>query len=255
MIAIDIGNTKTAIGLFDGRELTARWRVATDSSRTSDQHFQTLKEFLSEKSLTLKTAGPMMLASVVPVATEAWKGLRKHVDIHTMSANSPVSYKIGIPEPESLGPDRIAAMEAAVRRYGAPVIVVDAGTATTLSVIDPKGVFLGGAIAPGVGISLKVLFERAARISRITPNPPEQAIGRTTDEAVESGAHFGFAAMIDGLLSRTFKELGVSEAKVVASGGAMESLTPYIQTPIEFRRDLTLEGLQCVYENLEKASR
>lgn len=252
MIAVDVGNTKTAIGLFQDHELLARWQVATDPLMTGDQYLRTLTDFLGSKNLETRSSGPLILASVVPSATEEWLQLQSELEAHVVTHESPISYEIGIPEPRSLGADRIAALEGAVRRFGAPVIVVDAGTATTVSVVDARKRFLGGTIAPGVGISLDALFDRAARLSRTTLHAPKRVVGSTTEEALDSGVQFGFAGMIEGLLRRIFEELGASSLKVIASGGAMEMIMPYVRIPMEYRKNLTLEGLSWIHSNLTR---
>jgi type III pantothenate kinase len=253
MIAIDIGNTKTALGFFRDGILTHKWKVATDKRQTKDQYHLLVEQFLASFGERFATAGSMILASVVPSVTRSWNTLRKEIDLYWVTHDSPISYSISIPEPQTLGPDRIADAEAAVRKFGAPVIVIDAGTALTVSAVNADRRFIGGTIAPGVGISVKSLFANAARIQEFDLGLPSNVIGSTTRAAVESGIHFGYAAMINGLVEKFEHESGMKNPKVVATGGSASWLAPSLRTGIQVEPNLTLEGLHYLHGNLRKA--
>jgi len=255
MIAVDVGNTKTAFAFFRHDSLIRQWQIGTDSKKSADEYRQLLNEFLSTIGESLKTAEQIMLASVVPAVTEEFLPLRKEIDIHVVSHKSPVSFTIAIPEPAVLGADRIANLEGAIRKYGAPVIVVDVGTAISVNAINGKRQFIGGAIAPGVGISMDALFTSAALLTRAPLSRPERAIGRNTIEAIESGVHFGFAALVDGLITKVREELGEEEVRIVGKGGATDMLAPYINPSLQFFPTLTLEGLRFIHDNLKSGKR
>ncbi|HLG20424.1 MAG TPA: type III pantothenate kinase [Bdellovibrionota bacterium] len=250
MIAVDVGNTKTAFALFRNDVLVRQSQVETDIRRTTNDYRNLINEFLRPVGISLKATEQITAASVVPAITEQLKPLAKDVDVHFVSHESPISFEIALADPRSLGADRIANMEGAVRKYGAPVIVVDVGTAISVSVLNRRKQFLGGALAPGVGISLDALFSSTALIRRGALDRPKRAIGSTTLEAIGSGIHFGYAAMVDGLVSKMKEDLGEKEVAVVGKGGTIDMLAPYIDPHFQLYPTLTLEGLRFIYENL-----
>jgi type III pantothenate kinase len=254
-VAVDIGNTKTAVGFFRDGKLVRKWKVATDARQTPDQIRMLLAELFTGIGENPARLEGMILASVVPRLTRAWEGLRPDVDLHVVSSRTPASFEIKLLNPDELGPDRIADAEAAVRKFGAPVIIADAGTALTLNVVNSKKQFLGGAIAPGIGISLKALFASAARITPVEIRPPERAIGNSTDRALASGVHYGFASMLTGLLERMERELNEGKPAFVATGGSIKHLAPYLRADIHVEEDLTLHGLAFLHENLKSGRR
>jgi len=193
----------------------------------------------------------VILSSVVPVATREIEKLRKYFDLHIVSHKTPTSFTIELPDPKSLGSDRIADAEGAVRKFDAPVLVVNAGTAITVSAIDSQKRFLGGAIAPGVGISMDALFERAARLTATELNPPKKAIGTSTKEALESGLYFGYSSLVQGLIDRFTSELELKNPTVAISGGALKWLKPYLKKEYRYEENLTLEGLFFLHQNLQ----
>ncbi|MFH1018967.1 MAG: type III pantothenate kinase [Pseudomonadota bacterium] len=255
MLAVDIGNTKTALGFFREGVLARKWRVATDARQTTDQLRLFLAELLADLGESFPRLDSVMLSSVVPRLTRTWEELRSHTDLHVVSPKTPISFEIALPDPAALGADRIADAEAAVRLFGAPVIIVDAGTAVTWSVINSQKRFVGGAIAPGIGISIKALFAAAARLSPVEIRPPERAIGNSTEKAIGSGMHYGYAAMVTGLLKRMEDELNEGKPALVATGGSAKHLAPFLPPEVNVEEDLTLKGLAFLNENLGSARR
>lgn len=252
MIAVDVGNTKTAIGFFRNGILTKTWKLSTLSTRSSDEMKIFLEERLSSIGESLHSAGPMILASVVPSVTDEISELKKEIDIHFLNHKSPLSFQIAVSQPETLGADRIANLEGSVRKMGAPLIVLDVGTATTLSVINSKQQFIGGMIAPGLRISAEALFSRAAKLQPIELTPSPQSIGTNTSEEMQVGIVSGHARMIDGLIENVQKELALPTIPIVATGGGIESVARLLSTKATVDTDLTLNGLASIHENLLK---
>jgi type III pantothenate kinase len=249
ILAIDVGNTQTVIGLFEGETLGGHWRIATDAALTADELRIKIGGLLESERLTWADVERIIVSSVVPRLTEAYDAAaRKATDKPPMTVGP--GLKTGLPirydNPHEVGADRIVNSVAAIESYGAPVVVVDFGTATTIDVIDASGAYLGGAIAPGVETSADALFSRAARLSKVDLEDPGTVIGRNTRQSVQAGLILGGAAMVDGLVRRTWKELGV-ETPVVATGGLAERMSPLCDTIGHVDPDLTLKGLILLY--------
>jgi type III pantothenate kinase len=234
MIAVDVGNTKIAVGQYRGIERTATWTLGTAETRSAE----TLRRFEGEF---------LVLASVVPRVTEIFLSLVPKNDLHLVSHQSPLSFQMGIGKPESVGADRIANLEGGIRKYGAPLIILSAGTATVLSLIDPDRRFVGGVIAPGLRISAEALVSRTALLPPIDLVPPVTPIGTNTDEEMRIGVLTGHARMIDGLVETIREKI---HAPLVATGGSAPLLGPLLRTAVTIDTDLTLDGLRCIFENL-----
>ncbi|HUS60698.1 MAG TPA: type III pantothenate kinase [Acidimicrobiales bacterium] len=244
LLAIDVGNTQTVIGLYDAAELRDHWRIATSRDRTSDELAVLFRQFIGDAKV-----GGMAISSVVPRATSALKGMaKKYFDVPTVVVEA--GTKTGMPiltdNPKEVGADRVVNAIAAYDLYGGPTIVVDFGTATTLDAVSAAGEYLGGVILPGIDISLDALFARADKLWRVELIEPRNVIGKNTVESLQSGAIYGFAAQIDGLCARMKAEMG--ECTVVATGG-LSGLIARFTTSIEHLEPwLTLQGLRIVYE-------
>jgi len=245
LLAVDVGNTQTALGLFENAELTRRWRLATEPQRTGDE----LGLFLGGL-LDLSSIEGISLASTVPSLVRSYEELATGAGV-TLLVLGPGT-KTGIPirydDPREVGPDRIANAVAARERYGAPAIVVDFGTSTNFDVVSPGGEYVGGVLAPGIEVSMNALFERAARLVKVDFVAPETAIGKTTESALRSGLVYGFAGQVDGIVERIRAELGVPDAPVIATGGLAELIAPHARTVGRVDPFLTLEGLKLVWE-------
>jgi len=249
ILAIDVGNTQTVIGLFESDVLGGHWRIATDAQATADELRVKIGGLLESEGLSWADVERVIVSSVVPRLTDAYDGAaRKATGAAPMTVGP--GLKTGLPirydNPHEVGADRIVNGVAAVAAFGAPVIVVDFGTATTIDVIDSDGAYLGGAIAPGVETSAEALFSRAARLSKVDLEDPGTVIGRNTRTSVQAGLILGEAAMVDGLVRRAWSELGY-ETPVVATGGLAERMAPLCETISDVDADLTLKGLMLVH--------
>jgi type III pantothenate kinase len=245
LLAADVGNTQTALGLYAGDELTDHWRLATERSTTADELGVVLGGLLD-----LDTVEGICLASTVPVLIREWQLLA------AKWAQAPVlvvgpGVKTGIPvrydDPREVGPDRIVNAVAAKERYGAPVIVVDFGTSTNFDVVSPDGEYVGGVLAPGIEVSMDALFARAARLVKVDYAAPPSVIGKTTVGGLQSGLVYGFAGQVDGIVGRIREELG-ADAPAIATGGLADLVAPHSRTIERVDPFLTLDGLRMVWE-------
>lgn len=250
LLAVDIGNTQTTAGLFLNAEMVARWAVTTRAADTPDELHQTLYTQLVLGGRSLDCIDDVVVASVVPALTSTWGMVAERITGRRPVIVGP-GVKSGLPmhydNPSEVGADRVADAVAAVARYGAPVVVVDLGTATNIEVVDDKGAFRGGIIAPGLRSGADSLFKRGALLSQVGLSMPPHVIGTNTADAMRSGIMLGEVARIDGLVQRIFAELGY-EAPVIASGGLGRYLMGASTTITAFEPDLTLEGLRIIYE-------
>ena len=249
LIAVDAGNTHTVVGLFDGNDLRDQWRIATNANRTSDEHALLLAQFLSQHGRGFGEVTGMVVSSTVPRLTAVLRTLAERYLSVAPVVLEPGT-RSGVPilydNPRQVGPDRIANAVAAFRRYGGPTIMVDFGTATTVDATSAKGEYLGGAILPGIEISLDALFQRAAALSWVELTKPRRVIGKTTAESVQAGVLYGFAAAVDGLVRRFEAELG--PCTVVSTGGLAELVTPLTERIQHHEPWLTLEGLRLIHD-------
>ena len=250
LLAVDVGNTQTVIGLFADSTLAGHWRISTNASLTGDELRVKVAGLLGLEGLAWADVGDVIIASVVPRLTAAWEDVAQVAcDCEVMVVGP--GLKTGMPirydNPHEVGADRIVNGVAAYARLGGPVIVVDFGTATTIDVIDANGAYLGGAIAPGVETSAEALFSKAARLSKVDLEPPTAVIGTNTRMSVQAGLLLGEAAMVDGLVRRVWSELG-TETPVIATGGLAERMGTLCETIGEVDLDLTLTGLRMIFE-------
>lgn len=251
LLAIDVGNTQTVVGVYQDAKLCHRWRVATNKRHTSDELRVKITPLLTSEGLTFDDLEGVALASVVPQLTAAWCDATRHMICRRAVVCSAEMagdlFETNYPNPREVGADRVADAVAAKALYGSPVIVVDFGTATNMEVVDAQGCFVGGVIAPGVETSAAALFERATKLGEIDLVDPHTAIGRNTEQAIQAGIVYGEADRVDGLIRRIFDQLGY-EAPVVATGGLAPRVAAQSKTITEVNRELTLEGLRLVYE-------
>ena len=250
LLAIDIGNTNIKIGVFDGDELKATWNVATGIHRTTDEYGGVLLNLMELKKVSPSEITGVALCSVVPPLLPAFVELCTkylHSEALVVEAGVKTGMRIRLDNPREVGSDRVVDAVAAQHLYGKPLIIVDLGTATTFSVVSQEGDYLGGAIAPGIVIATEALYTRTAALPRIRLNRPEQAIGRNTIAAMQSGVVFGHVGLIEGMIQRIEQELG-SKAKVIATGGQAYFLAQEIPAIEIVDPDLTLIGLRLIYE-------
>lgn len=249
LLAIDTGNTQTVVGLFRGEELLEPWRLASNAERTSDEHALLLSQLLDLQDLTFDDVSGVVVSSTVPRLTAALREMATRylaVPPVVLEPGTRTGMPILSENPKEVGPDRIANAVGAYSRYGGPVIVVDFGTATTVDATSAQGEYLGGAILPGIEISLDALFARAAALSRVTLVAPRRVIGKSTVESIQSGTFYGYGAAVDGLCRRFQAELG--PCPVVATGGLGELFAPFSDSIEDYDPWLTLHGLRLVYE-------
>jgi type III pantothenate kinase len=246
LLAIDVGNTQTVFGLFDGERLTERFRVGTDPTHTGDELAVLVRGFVD-----LSTLEGIVLCSSVPQLVREYEGFAERwagVELLVLGPGVSTGVPIRYDDPREVGPDRIANTVAARERHGAPCVVVDFGTSTNFDVVSATGEFAGGVLAPGIEISMDALFSRAARLPKVPFVAPERVISQTTVAALQSGLVYGFAGQVDAIVDRIREELGAPDAPVVATGGLAELIVPHSRTITALDQELTLQGLRLVWE-------
>lgn len=249
LLAIDIGNTNITLGIFDGEELQATWRMETDINRMGDEYAAILLTLFAQRRIKTADIRESVMCSVVPPLVGTFEEL-----LSRYFKTSPIVVRAGVktgvrilyPNPREVGADRIVNCAAAHHLYRGPVIVVDMGTGTTFDIISRDGEFVGGVIAPGMGIAAQALYSRTAALPRVELVAPEKAIGTTTVTAMQSGIVFGYIALVEGLLGRIQKELD-EKAIVVATGGYAQLIAEGTGLIDEVNPDITLIGLRLIY--------
>lgn len=254
LLAIDVGNTQTAIGVFRDADLLCHWRISTHSEKTGDEWAATVTSLLSLQGVQSEDIKAAIISSVVPAATRALEEMTStRLALKPIFVGPEVKMNITLlyDNPREIGADRIVNAVAAYNLHGGPAIVVDFGTATTFDVVSEKGEYLGGAIAPGIEISTDALFEKAAKLSKVEFRKPERVVGKNTVESLQSGIIYGFAGQVDSMVERIIDELKVGErdkVKVIATGGLAELLVPICKTITQHDPLLTLKGLKLLYD-------
>ena len=254
LLAADIGNTYTEIGLLDGEEVVAHWRVSTVERRTADEWSVLLRGLLADSVLRDADPHGMVACSAVPAVLAEWRRMTEQhfggVPNVVVEPGVRTGMGVMVDNPREVGADRIVNALAAARLYGGPAVVVDFGTATTFEVVDESGRYLGGAIAPGIEISLEALGRRGAQLRMVELRRPRAAIAKNTVEALQSGLLFGLAAQVDGMVTRVVGELGVplEEVAVVATGHLAELVHDECSVFTDHDPWLTLHGLRLVFE-------
>jgi len=254
LLAIDVGNTNVVFALLDGRTIVSRWRIATDPRRTADEYAVWLHQLLALEGHKREVVEAVIVATVVPRALHNIEVLAsKYFRVEALIAGRPpveFGIEIDLPEPESVGADRIVNAIAAHEAHPGDLIVIDFGTATTFDVIDFNGSYKGGVIAPGINLSLDALVAAAAKLPRIAIEAPAgnmAVIGRSTEEAMHSGIYWGYVSMIEGLVDRIGREIG-RETKVIATGGMAALFSKQSDVFDAIEPDLTVTGLGLLYE-------
>ena len=250
LLAVDVGNTQTHIGMFRGEQLVEHFRLATVRTASADALAIELASLLDLRDLRLRDVEAAIVSSVVPALTPEYHRVSERYLAGALAVVGP-GLKTGMPiridNPHELGTDRLVNAVAAYARCGGACVAVDFGTSTNFDVVSSAGEYLGGVIAPGVEISMEALFERAAKLTKVELEAPPSVIGRNTEAAIKSGAVYGFAGQVDGVTGRLREELG-EEVTAIATGGLARAITPYCESIDEVDDDLTLTGLRLIWE-------
>ncbi len=258
LLAIDAGNTNIVFALFDGEKIKSAWRRATSSANTADEYAAFLRPLMAEVGLDFRTVKAAIIASVVPEANfHLMKLCRDNFRCEPLFVGDPAvdtGLKVLLDRPEEIGADRIVNAIGGAVLHKPPLLIVDFGTATTFDVVDADGSYCGGAIAPGINLSLEALHMAAAKLPRVGIAPTKRVIGKNTIEAIRSGVYWGYAGLIEGMITRIKKEFG-KPMTVVATGGLSRLFSGAVEGIDHFDADLTLRGLYKIFERNRNTAR
>ena len=249
LLAIDIGNTNIVWGIYNNHTLAAHWRLATDTKRTSDEYGILFTTLLAAAGIPSQRVSGAIISSVVPILTPTFEEMvEKSFGQHPLlvTSETDTALKLAYANPKEIGSDRLVNAAAAYHKYRRDLIIVDFGTATTFCVVTRDGRYLGGVIAPGLGISAEALFTRAAKLAKVEFARPKTVIGSDTASSIQAGLLFGYAGLVDSLVLRMEQELGQS-ALVIATGGLSPILAAETTTIQKIEPFLTLDGLELLY--------
>ncbi|MDA8165747.1 MAG: type III pantothenate kinase [Desulfobacteraceae bacterium] len=252
LLAIDVGNTHVACGLYKDRALRFHWRLATRAEATGDELAVFFRGLLGLENLSFDDVHGVIIASVVPQMTDSWRTFsRKHLELDPLFVDAGLD--TGMPvltdNPSEVGADRLVNAVAAYHHHPGALIVVDFGTAITFDCVAPQGAYLGGAIVPGIGISLEALGQKAAKLPRLDISvAPASPIGTNTVAAIQAGILYGFGGLVDGLVGRIRQQMAPAVPKVIATGGMAGLVAPHAASIESIEPMLTLEGLRLLHE-------
>ncbi|HLS20484.1 MAG TPA: type III pantothenate kinase [Bacillota bacterium] len=254
IFVLDIGNTNTVLGVFKDNELFHEWRIKTDRHKTEDEFAILVKSLFDLKNISFKDIKGIIISSVVPPIMFALEQMcRKYFAIEPLViGREEVNSQLGMryPNPREIGADRIVNAVGAIKSYGAPVIIVDFGTATTYCYVNEKEEYYGGIISPGIKISMEALYSKASKLPKIEIQRPETVIGHSTVEAMQSGVYYGYVGQVDGIIKRMKEQVG-NTAKVIATGGLAPLIAKGSETIDHVDQQLTLKGLYIIYKRNE----
>jgi len=254
LLVIDVGNTNTKIGVCDGERVLVSWTLTTRREQTADEYGVFTEAILRTRGITPRDIEGVAISNVVPPVQQALERMaEQYFGVTALSVEPGVNttVSLAVESPREVGPDRIVAVVAAVALYGAPLIVVDLGTATRFDCVNAGGEFIGGAIAPGISVAVDALLSRAARLFRVELVRPKEAIGRSTVTNIQSGVVYGYAGLVDGLVERMRAEMGGS-AKVIATGGLASLIADVARSIDHVSPDLKLHGLRLIYQRAQE---
>ena len=252
LMAADIGNTQTVLGLFEGEELRGRWRMATEANRSADEIGASCALLLNLREMRLAEVEAVIVSSDVPSLIRCYKNLAENlldVPFYSVSSEMKTGLENHYDDPRAVGSDRIVNSVATSKYYGCPAIIVDFGTATTVCAVDGEANYKGGAILPGVYVSLDALVSRAAKLSNVDlEEGMPKAIATNTPDSIRSGFIYGYAGAVDALIRRFREELGAEDLRAVATGGPAPAIVRHCREIGTLDPDLTLKGLRVLYE-------
>lgn len=251
LLALDIGNTSVHMGLFAGERLAATWRVGVEAERSADEYGVLMLNLLATSDLTAESVDACIIGCAVPPLLPTFQRVCARyfgVDAMVVGHGLRTGVRILYDNPRQVGADRVVDAVAAINLYGAPAIVVDFGTATVFDAVNADGDYLGGAIAPGIGIASETLFSRAAMLSRVQLERPPAAIGRNTTHALQSGILLGYVGLVEGMVARFQEELG-GGATVIGTGGWASEIAAETDVLDTVDQNLTLQGLRLIYDS------
>lgn len=255
LLVFDVGNTNIVLGLYDGDKMIYHWRAATNELKTADEYAASLGMMFQLDGVTFAMVTDIIISSVVPPVNPTLEYLcRRYFHVEPMMVGTGMKTGLNIlyDNPRELGADRIVNAVAGITLYGGPLIIIDLGTATTFCVIDEKKRYLGGAVTPGIGISMEALFQRASKLPRIELTPASSVICKNTVSAMQSGIYYGAIGQVDGIVRRMKKEMGYKEIKVIATGGLADLIASQSETIDVIDPLLTLKGLYILFKKNRK---
>jgi len=250
LLLLEVGNTNTGVGVHDGRQLVASWRLTSRREQTADEYGVFIETLLRSRGLDPRGIDAIAISNVVPPVQRTLEWMCEgYFGVHPFSVQAGVNVRLplAVDNPTEVGADRLCNCVAALALYGPPFVVVDFGTATNFDCVNARGEFVGGAIAPGLNTAAEALISRAARLSRVELVPPPTAIGRNTATNIQSGVVLGYAGLVDGLVARIRAELG-PETKVIGTGGLATQMREVARSIEVVNADLRLEGLRLIWE-------
>lgn len=255
LLVFDVGNTNIVLGLYDGDKMIYHWRAATNELKTADEYAASLGMMFQLDGVTFDMVTDIIISSVVPPVNPTLEYLCRryfHVEPMMVGPDMKTGLNILYDNPRELGADRIVNAVAGITLYGGPLIIIDLGTATTFCAIDEKKRYLGGAVTPGIGISMEALFQRASKLPRIELTPASSVICKNTVSAMQSGIYYGAIGQVDGIVRRMKKEMGYKEIKVIATGGLADLIASQSETIDVIDPLLTLKGLYILFKKNRK---
>ena len=255
LLVFDVGNTNIVLGLYDGDKMIYHWRAATNELKTADEYAASLGMMFQLDGVTFDMVTDIIISSVVPPVNPTLEYLCRryfHVEPMMVGPGMKTGLNILYDNPRELGADRIVNAVAGITLYGGPLIIIDLGTATTFCAIDEKKRYLGGAVTPGIGISMEALFQRASKLPRIELTPASSVICKNTVSAMQSGIYYGAIGQVDGIVRRMKKEMGYKEIKVIATGGLADLIASQSETIDVIDPLLTLKGLYILFKKSRK---